>query len=163
MQAYKEERCFLLLLLPLQGLVGFGVCFADFAELLVRTERIRGFLLSILLRKVSSRFSAIRSLFRVWRIVVFFGGGCVFDVCACNQVRRRILVGFFLLRCELVYCFLRLFIYWVGSFRLLPVGRNRNGGGWSFWNPGDEGLGFLCVFGDACRPWKRYRCLHAFL
>jgi hypothetical protein len=77
MQAYKEERCFLLRLLPLQGLVGFGVCFADFAELLVRTERIRGFLLSILLRKVSSRFSAIRSLFRVWRIVVFLGRGCV--------------------------------------------------------------------------------------
>jgi hypothetical protein len=54
MQAYKEERCFLLRLL-FQGLVGFGVCFADFAELLVRTERIRGFLLSILLRRVSSR------------------------------------------------------------------------------------------------------------
>jgi hypothetical protein len=77
MQAYKEERC-LLLLLPLQGLVGFGVCFADFAELIVRTERIRGFLLSILLRKVSSRvFCNPFSFSSVENCVFFGGGGCV--------------------------------------------------------------------------------------
>jgi len=74
MQAYKGERCFFLLLL-LQGLVGFGVCFADFAELLVRTERIRGSLLSILLRKVSSRIFCNPFSFSRVENCGFFEGG----------------------------------------------------------------------------------------
>jgi hypothetical protein len=81
MQAYKGERCFLLLLL-LQGLVGFGLCFADFAELLVRTERSRGSLLSILLRKVSSRiFCNPFSFSRVENCGFFCGGGGGGRVC----------------------------------------------------------------------------------
>jgi hypothetical protein len=62
------------------------------------------------------------------------------------------LVGFFLLRCELVYCLLRLFIYfWVGSFPSAAGGKKQKRRRLEFLESGRRGVRVsLCFWG--CVP-----------